>query len=77
MPGGQLITDYLGTSAGTPSGAPSLAAGTQTATKADTVNGILRFMQRKGIISVGMRELNAVGSVPVGSPATATGLAQP
>ncbi|HEX8797481.1 MAG TPA: SDR family oxidoreductase, partial [Terriglobales bacterium] len=27
----------------------------------DTVNGILRFMQRKGIISVGIRELNAVG----------------
>jgi thioester reductase-like protein len=43
----------------------------------DTVNGILRFMQRKGIISVGIRELNAVGSVPVGSPATASGLAQP
>jgi thioester reductase-like protein len=43
----------------------------------DTVNGILRFMQRKGIISVGMRELNAVSSVPVGSPATASGLAQP
>ncbi len=28
----------------------------------DTVNGILRFMQRKGIISVGSRELNAVGN---------------
>jgi thioester reductase-like protein len=27
----------------------------------DTVHGILRFMQRKGIISVGIRELNAVG----------------
>jgi thioester reductase-like protein len=27
----------------------------------ETVNGILKFMQRKGIISVGMRELNAVG----------------
>ena len=43
----------------------------------DTVNGILRFMQRKGIISVGMRELNTVSSVPVGSPATTSGLAQP
>src|SRR5246127_262684 len=28
----------------------------------DTVNGILRFMQRKGIISVAARELNAVGN---------------
>jgi thioester reductase-like protein len=28
----------------------------------DTVNGILKFMQRKGIISVGLRESNAVGS---------------
>jgi thioester reductase-like protein len=28
----------------------------------DTVNGILKFMQRKGIISVAPRELNAVGS---------------
>src|SRR5579862_9700209 len=28
----------------------------------DTVNGILKFMQRKGIISVASRELNAVGS---------------
>jgi thioester reductase-like protein len=28
----------------------------------DTVNGILTFMQRKGIISVAPRELNAVGS---------------
>jgi thioester reductase-like protein len=43
----------------------------------DTVNGILRFMHRKGIISVGIRDLNAVGSLPVGSPATAAGLAQP
>jgi hypothetical protein len=29
----------------------------------DTVNGILRFMQRKGIISVAPRELNALGTV--------------
>jgi hypothetical protein len=43
----------------------------------DTVNGILRFMQRKGIISVGMREFNAVNSLPVGSSATAAGIAQP
>jgi thioester reductase-like protein len=28
----------------------------------ETVNGILKFMQRKGIISVGLRESNAVGS---------------
>src|SRR5208283_1568735 len=28
----------------------------------DTVNGILRFMQRKGIISVGAREFKAAGS---------------
>jgi thioester reductase-like protein len=28
----------------------------------DTVNGILKFMQRKGIISVATREFNAVGS---------------
>src|SRR5215469_13544298 len=42
----------------------------------DTVNGILRFMQRKGIISVGMREFNAVGSVPIASSTTAAGVAQ-
>jgi len=28
----------------------------------ETVSGILRFMQRKGIISVGLRELNVVGN---------------
>jgi thioester reductase-like protein len=33
----------------------------------DTVNGILRFMQRKGIISVGLRELNAVGDCRQGA----------
>jgi thioester reductase-like protein len=44
----------------------------------DTVNGILRFMQRKGIISVGMREFNAVASLQVGGAAAgAAGLAQP
>jgi thioester reductase-like protein len=44
----------------------------------DTVNGILRFMQRKGIISVGMREYSAAGNLPVGeSPADAAGVAQP
>jgi thioester reductase-like protein len=42
----------------------------------DTVNGILRFMQRKGIISVGMREFNAVGSVPIASSTTAAGVAR-
>src|SRR5215467_13944704 len=39
----------------------------------ETVNGILRFMQRKGIISVGMREFSAVGSVPIASSTTAAG----
>jgi len=44
----------------------------------ETVNGILRFMQRKGIISVATREFNAVGNLPVGgSPAGAAGVAQP
>ena len=33
----------------------------------DTVNGILRFMQRKGIISVGIPELNAVGDCRQGA----------
>jgi thioester reductase-like protein len=43
----------------------------------ETVNGILKFMQRKGIISVATREFNAVGSLPVGSSrAGAEGLAQ-
>jgi len=43
----------------------------------ETVNGILRFMHRKGIISVAPREFNAMGSLPVGgSPAGAAGLAQ-
>jgi thioester reductase-like protein len=43
----------------------------------DTVNGILKFMNRKGIISVAPREFNAVGSLPVGSsPADAAGVAQ-
>ena len=43
----------------------------------DTVNGILKFMQRKGIISVGMRELNAIGSLPVaGLHADEAGVAQ-
>jgi thioester reductase-like protein len=44
----------------------------------DTVNGILRFMQRKGIISVATREFSAVRSLPVGnSPAGEAGVAQP
>jgi thioester reductase-like protein len=43
----------------------------------DTVNGILRFMQRKGIISVATREFNGAGKLPVGgSPAGAAGVAQ-
>src|SRR5580693_4705343 len=43
----------------------------------DTVSGILKFMQRKGIISVAHREFNAVGSLPVGgSTAGAAGVAQ-
>ena len=32
----------------------------------DTVNGILKFMYRKGIISVAPREFNTVGGLPVG-----------
>ena len=44
----------------------------------DTVNGILRFMQRKGIISVATREFDALRKLPVtGPPAGALGLAQP
>jgi len=44
----------------------------------DTVNGILKFMHRKGIISVAPREFSAVGNLPIGaSPAGAAGLAQP
>ena len=44
----------------------------------DTVNGILRFMQRKGIISVATREFSAVRNLPVGSSdAGAAGVAQP
>jgi thioester reductase-like protein len=43
----------------------------------DTVNGILKFMNRKGIISVAPREFNAVGNLPVGdSRAGAAGVAQ-
>ncbi|HUO13980.1 MAG TPA: thioester reductase domain-containing protein [Verrucomicrobiae bacterium] len=43
----------------------------------DTVNGILRFMQRKGIISVATREFNATHSLPVGGArAGAAGVAQ-
>ncbi len=44
----------------------------------ETVNGILRFMQRKGIISVATREFNAVANLPVsGLRAGAAGIAQP
>jgi thioester reductase-like protein len=44
----------------------------------DTVNGILKFMHRKGIISVAPREFSAVGALPVGgSRAGAAGVAQP
>jgi thioester reductase-like protein len=43
----------------------------------ETVNGILRFMYRKGIISVAPREFNAVGNLPVGGAhAGAAGVAQ-
>ena len=41
----------------------------------DTVSGILRFMQRRGIVSVGMREFNDVRSLPVASSASAAGVA--
>jgi thioester reductase-like protein len=44
----------------------------------DTVNGILRFMHRKGIISVAPREFKALGNLLVdGAPASAAGVAQP
>jgi thioester reductase-like protein len=44
----------------------------------DTVSGILRFMQRKGIISVATREFSAMRSLPVGdSAAGAADAAQP
>ena len=44
----------------------------------ETVNGILRFMHRKGIISVAPRGFSAVGSLPVaGSPASTPGVVQP
>src|SRR5579864_5339133 len=43
----------------------------------ETVNGILKFMHRKGIISVAPREFSAVGALPVGgSAAGAAGVAQ-
>jgi thioester reductase-like protein len=43
----------------------------------ETVNGILKFMHRRGIISVAPREFSAVGNLPVsGSPAGAAGVAQ-
>jgi len=38
------------------------AWGKQDPSLEETVNGILRFMHRKGIISVGMRERNAIGA---------------
>ena len=44
----------------------------------ETVNGILKFMQRKGIISVVTREFNTVGNLAVGgSLAGAAGVALP
>jgi thioester reductase-like protein len=43
----------------------------------DTVNGILRFMQRKGIISVATREFSAVRNLPVGNSAAGAAVAQP
>ncbi len=44
----------------------------------DTVNGILKFMQRKGIVSVATREFSAGGNLPVGrSHVSAAGVAQP
>ena len=41
----------------------------------DTVNGILKFMHRKGIISVGMREGNPVSHYRRFSHADASGMA--
>jgi thioester reductase-like protein len=43
----------------------------------ETVNGILKFMHRRGIITIAPREFSAVGNLPVsGSPAGAAGVAQ-
>src|SRR5579872_6610984 len=43
----------------------------------DTVNGILKFMFRKGIISIAPREFNAVSNLPAGATAVgAAGVAQ-
>ncbi|MFZ0731360.1 MAG: fatty acyl-AMP ligase [Candidatus Sulfotelmatobacter sp.] len=44
----------------------------------DTVNGILKFMHRKGIISIAPREFNTLGGLPIGGArADAAGVAQP
>jgi thioester reductase-like protein len=44
----------------------------------DTVNGILKFMYRKGIISVAPREFKTVGALPIGgASAAALRVAQP
>ncbi len=54
------------------------ACGKPDPTLEDTVNGILKFMYRKGIISVAPREFSAVSRLPVGgAPARAAGVAQP
>jgi thioester reductase-like protein len=44
----------------------------------DTVNGILRFMQRKGIISVATREFSTAANLPLdGSPVDGADVVQP
>jgi len=54
------------------------AGGKPDPTLEETVNGILKFMYRKGIISVAPREFSAVANLPVrGALAGAEGVAQP
>jgi thioester reductase-like protein len=54
------------------------ASGKPDPTLEETVNGILKFMHRKGIISVAPREYSTVAGLPVGSAtAGAAGVAQP
>jgi hypothetical protein len=50
------------------------AAGVPDPSLEDTVNGILKFMHRKGIISVAAREHNAV-SLPIAASLPDTRLA--
>ena len=54
------------------------AHGKQDPSLEDTVHGILRFMQRKGIISVATREFSAAATLQLeGSPVDEVGVVQP